>query len=141
MRTNNMISFLELYQVMKGECPVCLEDKMLNTYKCGHCLCTTCYHKLKSLVCPVCRALLPLRQGRTLFEYPNLIHSFIDLVPIEYYFSTNGRWGYDWIRMDKLTRYVLSPHYKNRLGKYLLQRRNERLDTEWLAFNIFTMDA
>ncbi len=133
-------SFLELIQAM-NECPVCLDEKRLNIYKCGHGLCNTCYHHLINLSCPVCRADLPQRTGRTQFEYPNLIHCFVELTPIDCYFSTNGKWGYDWVRMDRLNRYVLSSQYKDRLGRYLLQRKNERLDNEWIVFTMFTMDA
>ena len=42
-----------------GECPVCMEAfncrKCTLLLSCGHCVCATCFLKLRSACCPICR--------------------------------------------------------------------------------------
>ncbi len=42
-----------------NDCPVCYENTELLTFACTHQLCYSCYCKLESLRCPLCRDTLP----------------------------------------------------------------------------------
>ena len=52
----NPISQLTFSNVLIFQCPVCLEEKIIEIIlKCGHCLCKNCYSRLTNKRCPICR--------------------------------------------------------------------------------------
>lgn len=47
---------LVLASVTTDTCPICLEEKQLRMFRCGHGLCTGCRAQVRNVRCPMCRA-------------------------------------------------------------------------------------
>lgn len=50
---NKVILFTRLQNTI--ECGICYETRLNIDLKCGHCVCTKCYFRLVSTICPFCR--------------------------------------------------------------------------------------